>query len=115
MRRFDDERYYLTTDSELQLLGTPAALAKKRSRGEGPRYLKVGKRVLYRGRDLNQFLDESVIEPTCRRDSSDRSEPGTNSLWAGCRRVRDRSARSWAVGATECRASREHRVRFALK
>ena len=79
MRRFDDERYYLTTDSELQLLGTPAALAKKRSRGEGPRYLKVGKRVLYRGRDLNQFLDESVIEPTCRRDSSDRSEPGTNS------------------------------------
>ena len=35
MRRFDDERYYVTRDAELQLLGTPAALAKQRSRGEG--------------------------------------------------------------------------------
>ena len=79
MRRFDEERYYLTTDPELLLLGTPAALAKKRSRGEGPTYHKVGKRVLYRGRDLNRFLDECVIEPTCGRDGSDPSEPGTDS------------------------------------
>ena len=83
MHRFDDERYYLTTDPELQLLGTPAALAKRRSRGEGPRYLKLGKRVVYSGRDLNAYLDECVVEPTCRRGgSSDRSEPGADAAKA---------------------------------
>jgi len=81
--RFDDERYYVTTDSELHLLGTPAALAKRRSRGEAPRYLKTGKRVLYSGRDLNAYLDECVIEPTSRRGgSSNRSEPGADAAEA---------------------------------
>ena len=70
MNRFDDDRYYTTSDAELELLGTPAALAKQRSRGEGPRYHKVGKRVLYLGRDLNEFLDSCVIEPACHRDGS---------------------------------------------
>ena len=104
MLRFDDERYYVTTDSELQLLGTPAALAKQRSRGEGPRYLKLGRRVLYRGRDLNQFLDESVVEPTCRRDRSDRSEPGTDSEKVGV---------SFAAAPRERRAQAQPRVEAA--
>lgn len=64
MHGFDDTRYYLTTDPELQLLGSPAALAKQRSRGEGPPYLKLGKRIVYRGRDLNRYLDSCVIQPT---------------------------------------------------
>lgn len=63
MREFDDDRYYLTTDPELELLGSPAAMAQWRKRGKGPRYLRVGRRILYRGRDLNLFLDECVIEP----------------------------------------------------
>ena len=102
MRRFDDERYYVTRDAELQLLGTPAALAKQRSRGEGPRYLKVGKRVLYRGRDLNQYLDECVIEPTCRRGgSSDRSEPGADT---------EEAASGFATVPRERRAPVQQRV-----
>ena len=64
MQRFDDDRYYVTTDPRLELVGTPYALAKRRSRGEGPRYHKVGKRILYLGRDLNSYLDSCVIEPT---------------------------------------------------
>ena len=64
MYPFDDRRYYLTTDPELELLGSPAALAKQRSRGEGPPYLKLGKRIVYRGSDLNRYLDACVIEPT---------------------------------------------------
>lgn len=82
MRGFEDERYYLTTDSELELLGSPAAMAKWRSRGEGPRYIRVGKRILYRGRDLNEFLDECVIEPTSRRGRSDRGEPALDATLA---------------------------------
>lgn len=64
MHRFEDDRYYVTTDPELELLGTPYALAKQRSRGEGPKYHKVGKRILYLGRDLNRYLDLCAIEPT---------------------------------------------------
>ena len=75
MPAFDPDRFYVTTDSELLLLGTPNALAQRRTRGEGPRYLRVGRRILYRGRDLNEFLDECVIEPACRRGRSDRNEP----------------------------------------
>ena len=36
-------------------------------------------RAGYRGRDLNVYLNECLIEPTSRRDSSDRNEPGTDS------------------------------------
>ena len=64
MRRFDPERYYATTDPELRVLGTRDAIAKKRSRGEGPRYHRVGRRVLYLGADLNRYLDECAIDPT---------------------------------------------------
>ena len=74
MTAFDPDRYYVTTDSELSLLGSPAALAQWRHRGEGPRYHKVGRRILYRGRDLNDFLDQCAVEPTVRRDAS-------NGLW----------------------------------
>ena len=105
MLRFDDERYYVTTDSELQLLGTPAALANQRSRGEGPRYLKLGKRVLYRGRDLNAYLDECVIEPTCRRGgNSDRSEAGTDAAEA---------AAGFTTAPRERRAQAQQRVEAA--
>ena len=69
MRRFDETRYYVTTDPELELLGTRDALAKQRSRREGPRYHKVGKRILYRGDDLNEYLDSCVVEPATRRES----------------------------------------------
>ena len=82
MRRFEDERYYLTTDSELELLGSTDAMAKRRSRGQAPRYSKIGKRILYRGRDLNEFLDECVIEPTSRRGRSERGDPASDTTQA---------------------------------
>lgn len=64
MRRFDPDRYYVTTDPDLGVLGTRDAIAKKRARGEGPRYHRVGRRVLYLGADLNRYLDECAIDPT---------------------------------------------------
>ena len=76
MGRFDEDRYYITTDPELKLLGSPYALAKQRSRGEGPRYYKLGKRIVYHGRDLNRYLDACLVEPTsgpCRRDPGETS------------------------------------------
>lgn len=63
LQRFDPDRYYLTTDAELLLLGSPPTLAQHRHEGKGPRFVRLGRRVLYRGRDLNEFLDQCVVEP----------------------------------------------------
>ena len=63
MQRFDPDRYYLTTDPEMLLLGSPATLAQHRYEGKGPRYVRLGRRVLYRGCHLNQYLDQHLVEP----------------------------------------------------
>ena len=63
MHRFEDTRYYRTTDPELTIIGTRGTMAQWRHRGEGPRYVRFGNRVLYLGRDLNSWLDERTVEP----------------------------------------------------
>ena len=70
MRRFDPDRYYGTDDSGLLLLGRPATLTRWRHEGRGPAYVRFGNRVLYRGADLNEYLDAHVVEPTGGRQSS---------------------------------------------
>lgn len=42
---------------------TENALCQERWRGSGPRYVKVGSRVLYRARDLAEFLDTHTVIP----------------------------------------------------
>ena len=63
MHRFDDSRYYRTTDSELGIIGTRGTMAQWRHRGEGPAYLRFGNRILYEGRALNAWLDQHRVEP----------------------------------------------------
>lgn len=63
MRRFDDDRYYKTTDPELGVLATRGTLSQWRHRGEGPPYLRFGNRVLYRGSELNAWLDSHLVHP----------------------------------------------------
>ncbi|MDD9981560.1 MAG: MerR family transcriptional regulator [Gammaproteobacteria bacterium] len=82
MHRFENDRYYLTTDEELLLLGSPDSLAKQRSRGEGPAYIKLGRRVLYRGCDLNGYLDACLITPTVSARGADRREPASDTTQA---------------------------------
>ena len=62
MRRFDPDRYYRTTDKDLEIIATRGTMNQWRHRGEGPRYVRYGNRVLYRGSDLNDFLDQHVVE-----------------------------------------------------
>ena len=61
--RFDDDLYYAPTDPAVRVFGTPGALAVQRCKGIGPPYSKVGRRVLYCGRDLNAILDAGRVEP----------------------------------------------------
>lgn len=42
---------------------TENALAQERWRGDGPRYLKLGRRVLYRAADLAAWLDAHTVTP----------------------------------------------------
>ncbi|MDV3124672.1 DNA-binding protein [Mycobacterium sp. 21AC1] len=42
---------------------SPGALAQERFRGAGPRYIRVGRRVLYRARDLADYLDTHTVTP----------------------------------------------------
>ena len=61
--RFDDNSYYLTSDPALGILGTRGSLSQKRHHGRGPTYHKLGSRILYKGSDLNKYLDQNIIEP----------------------------------------------------
>lgn len=45
MKRFEEDRYYVTSDPELRLIGTPGGLAQLRYQGRGPTYTKVGNKV----------------------------------------------------------------------
>ena len=66
MHRFDDTRFYRTTDPELDVIATRGTLGQWRHRGYGPPYVRFGNRVLYEGRALNSWLDQHRVEPTER-------------------------------------------------
>ena len=43
---------------------TQGSLAQMRHRGKGPRFIKVGSRVLYRRSDIRAFLDANTVSRT---------------------------------------------------
>lgn len=63
MRQFQNDRFYRTSDPALSIIATPGTLAQWRHFGRGPAYIRFGNRVLYRGSDLNAWLDNHVIKP----------------------------------------------------
>ena len=67
MNRFEPDRYYRTSDPELASLATPGTLAQWRHQGRGPSFHKFGHRILYRGRDLNEWIDDHLIETSTRK------------------------------------------------
>ena len=60
---FDENKLYLTSDSALKDIGPYSTLAHWRSEGRGPRFIKLGSKVAYRGRDLNEWLASRTVEP----------------------------------------------------
>jgi predicted DNA-binding transcriptional regulator AlpA len=48
-----------------QLLGVSVrTLQRQRVRGDGPRYVKLGKRVLYREQDIEAYVESRVRQST---------------------------------------------------
>lgn len=63
----DDEATLLTVDQAAAILGvSPWTLRKWRSKGQGPRFVRLGGKlssVRYRRQDLSAFSDQSVVDP----------------------------------------------------
>ena len=58
----------LNTNDAAQVLDcAPATLAKKRVKGGGPRYVKVGARVIYMPSDLLDYISENRRETTSQQ------------------------------------------------
>ena len=50
------------------LLGiAPATLRNIRSQGRGPTYCRVGRRVVYRVRDVDAYLENNAVDPEANR------------------------------------------------
>ena len=60
--RFEDERYYRTSDPELAVIASRGTLAKWRCMGIGPPFIRFGGRILYLGKDLNDWLDQHRVK-----------------------------------------------------
>lgn len=61
---FDPDKFYPTTDPALSIIATRGTLGQWRFRGYGPKYVRFGNRVLYRGCDLNDWINSHIVEPT---------------------------------------------------
>ena len=60
---FDDDKFYAASDPTLTAIIPYSTSASWRHEGRGPRFVKVGSKVFYRGIDLNAWLDERTVEP----------------------------------------------------
>ncbi|MBK9476325.1 MAG: DNA-binding protein [Tetrasphaera sp.] len=52
-----------TADLAARWHKTPESLANDRCAGRGPRYVKLGARVLYRLADIEAYEAERIVEP----------------------------------------------------
>jgi hypothetical protein len=62
-KTFQDDRSYVLGDPELSLLGSREKLAQWRHKGRGPAYYKLGRKIIYRGSDLNDWLAKNRTAP----------------------------------------------------
>ena len=60
---FENNRNYLLSDPELDIIGDREKLAQWRHKGVGPAYYRLGRKIVYRGADLNQWAEANRFEP----------------------------------------------------
>ena len=58
---FDDTQMYLTGAPALLAIGPYQTLAKWRHERRGPAFYKIGTKVVYRGSDLNAWLEAQRV------------------------------------------------------
>jgi len=66
MKLFEDDRNYVLGDEELNLIGDRDKLAQWRHKGMGPPFYRLGRKIIYRGADLNDWAEASRVDPSKR-------------------------------------------------
>ena len=59
---FEQNRNYLLGDPELEIIGDRNKLAQWRHKGVGPAYYRLGRKIVYRGADLNAWMEAHRVE-----------------------------------------------------
>ena len=67
MKLFDQNRNYVLGDEELHLIGDRDKLAQWRHKGMGPAFYRLGRKIIYRGADLNAWADAQRVDPSIGR------------------------------------------------
>ena len=60
---FEQNRNYVLGDLELDLIGDRDKLAQWRHKGMGPAFYRLGRKIIYRGADLNAWAESSRVDP----------------------------------------------------
>ena len=60
---FDNDKLYFTNDPALKALAPYSTMAHWRSERRGPAFVKIGSRVAYTGKALNEWLAAQTVEP----------------------------------------------------
>ena len=60
---FDDNKLYFTNDPALKAFAPYSTMAHWRSERRGPAFVKIGSRVAYTGKALNEWLAAQTVEP----------------------------------------------------
>lgn len=61
---FEQDRNYVLGDIELEIIGDRDKLAQWRHKGMGPAFYKLGRKIIYRGADLNAWAEANRVEPS---------------------------------------------------
>ena len=62
MEVFEANKLYRPRD--LSMIGSYSVLAQWRHTRTGPKFIKIGSNVAYKGEDLNTWLEEQTVETT---------------------------------------------------
>lgn len=61
---FEQNRNYVLGDDELNIIGDRDKLAQWRHKGMGPAFYKLGRKIIYRGADLNKWAEAQRVDPS---------------------------------------------------
>ena len=75
---FENDRIYVLGDPELEFIGSKQKLAQWRHQNFGPAWIKIGRKILYTGTDLNACLKANRVDPGGRRISKKRKSIRSN-------------------------------------
>ena len=60
---FENNRSYVLGDPELEIIGDRDKLAQWRHKQVGPAYYRLGRKIIYRGSDLNVWAETNRVDP----------------------------------------------------